>query len=81
VQSVIELSGLSVRFGKRQILDNRSISLSSRTIGLLGTNGAGKSTLIQTLLGFCPVAGGHVSGDAQSHRASRWDDRSGLLTG
>jgi len=58
VQSVIELSGLSVRFGKRQILDNLSISLSSRTIGLLGPNGAGKSTLIQTLLGFCTVAAG-----------------------
>jgi ABC-2 type transport system ATP-binding protein len=27
-------------------------------LGLLGPNGAGKSTLIQTLLGFCPVAGG-----------------------
>ena len=58
MQSVIELSGLSVRFGKRQILDNLSISLSSRTIGLLGPNGAGKSTLIQTLLGFCTVAAG-----------------------
>ncbi|MCY2954608.1 MAG: ABC transporter ATP-binding protein [Planctomycetota bacterium] len=58
MQSVIQLSGLSVRFGKRQILDNLSISLSSRTIGLLGPNGAGKSTLIQTLLGFCTVAAG-----------------------
>jgi ABC-2 type transport system ATP-binding protein len=58
VQPVIELFGLSVRFGKRQILDNLSLALTARTIGLLGPNGAGKSTLIQTLLGFCPVAGG-----------------------
>ena len=55
---VIELAGLSVRFGKREILKDLSAALSGRTLGLLGPNGAGKSTLIQTLLGFCPVAGG-----------------------
>jgi ABC-2 type transport system ATP-binding protein len=57
-QAVIELSGLSVRFGKREILKQLSIAFSGRTIGLLGPNGAGKSTLIQTLLGFCPITGG-----------------------
>jgi ABC-2 type transport system ATP-binding protein len=55
---VIELSGLSVAFGKREILKQISIVLGGRTIGLLGPNGAGKSTLIQTLLGFCPLAAG-----------------------
>lgn len=58
MQPVIELSGLSVRFGKRPILKGLTTTLSARTIGLLGPNGAGKSTLIQTLLGFCPVSGG-----------------------
>jgi ABC-2 type transport system ATP-binding protein len=55
---VIELQGLGVRFGSRQILDNLNICLSGRMVGLLGPNGAGKSTLIQTLLGFCPVSSG-----------------------
>ena len=55
---VIELDGLSVRFGKREILHNLRGSLSGRTLGLLGPNGAGKSTLIQTLLGFCPPTTG-----------------------
>src|SRR3954451_8097093 len=55
---VIELSGLSVAFGKREILKQISIVLGGRTIGLLGPNGAGKSTLIQTLLGFCPLVAG-----------------------
>lgn len=55
---VIELAGLSVRFGKREILKDLHAALSGRTLGLLGPNGAGKSTLIQTLLGFCPIAGG-----------------------
>jgi ABC-2 type transport system ATP-binding protein len=49
---VIELQGLSVRFGSREILNNLVCSLRGRAIGLLGPNGAGKSTLINTLLGF-----------------------------
>jgi ABC-2 type transport system ATP-binding protein len=58
MQSVVELSGLSVKFGKREILKDLSVALSGRVVGLLGPNGAGKSTLIQTLLGFCPIAAG-----------------------
>src|SRR5712691_10294173 len=50
--AVIELSGLSVKLGGRDILRELTCSLSGRTIGLLGPNGAGKSTLINTLLGF-----------------------------
>jgi ABC-2 type transport system ATP-binding protein len=55
---VIELEGLGVRFGKREILKSLTCSLSGRTIGLLGPNGAGKSTLINTLLGFYQPSGG-----------------------
>lgn len=50
--AVLELDGLGVRFGRREILKDLRVSLSGRTIGLLGPNGAGKSTLIQTLVGF-----------------------------
>jgi ABC-2 type transport system ATP-binding protein len=49
---VVELDGLTVRFGSRTILDNLRASLSGRALGLLGPNGAGKTTLIHTLLGF-----------------------------
>jgi ABC-2 type transport system ATP-binding protein len=55
---VIELDGLGVRFGNRDILRDLRVSLGGRTIGLLGPNGAGKSTLIQTLLGFVPASSG-----------------------
>jgi len=55
---LIELQGLSIRFGARDILRNLNASLRGRAIGLLGPNGAGKSTLINTLLGFYkPFAG------------------------
>ena len=49
---IIELDGLSVAFGRREILHDLRLSLSGRAIGLLGPNGAGKTTLIHTLLGF-----------------------------
>src|SRR5712671_4620069 len=61
MRPVIELAGLGVRFGKRDILKDLKVSLSGRTIGLLGPNGAGKSTLIQTLLGFVPASSGTAS--------------------
>jgi ABC-2 type transport system ATP-binding protein len=55
---VIELQGLSVRFGNREIIKNLVCSLRGRAIGLLGPNGAGKSTLINTLLGFYQPSSG-----------------------
>jgi ABC-2 type transport system ATP-binding protein len=58
MSSVIELEGLGVRFGRRQILEDLRGSFSGRAIGLLGPNGAGKTTLLHTLLGFHPISGG-----------------------
>lgn len=55
---VIELRGLSVRLGKRDVLRDLTCSFTGRAIGLLGPNGAGKSTLINTLLGFWPPSAG-----------------------
>jgi ABC-2 type transport system ATP-binding protein len=55
---VLELDGLSVRLGRRTILDGLRASFSGRAIGLLGPNGAGKTTLLRTLLGFYPPTSG-----------------------
>ena len=62
MSAVIEVDGLRVQLGRREILKGIScrlgVSGAGKAIGLLGPNGAGKSTLIQTLLGFHrPVAG------------------------
>src|SRR5579885_1603103 len=54
---ILELDGLGVRFGTREILKDLRVSLSGRAIGLLGPHGAGKSTLIQTLVGFVRMMG------------------------
>ena len=58
MSAVIELDGLSVRFGRRTILNGLRGTLNGRAIGLLGPNGAGKTTLVHTLLGFHPPSGG-----------------------
>ncbi len=55
---VLELDGLSVKLGRRTILDDLEASFSGRAIGLLGPNGAGKTTLLRTLLGFYPPTAG-----------------------
>src|SRR5438876_11805006 len=55
---VIDLDGLSVKFGRRPILQDLRADMRGRAIGLLGPNGAGKTTLIHTLLGFHPATSG-----------------------
>lgn len=55
---LVELEGLSVQFGNREILRGLTAALRGRSIGLLGPNGAGKSTLINTLLGFYKSSAG-----------------------
>jgi len=55
---LLELNGLTVRFGDRDILRGLTASLRGRAVGLLGPNGAGKSTLINSLLGFYQPASG-----------------------
>jgi len=49
---LLELDGLTVKLGRRTVLDGLAASLRGRAIGLLGPNGAGKTTLLHTLLGF-----------------------------
>ncbi len=54
----LELDGLSVKLGRREVLRDLRGTLSGRSIGLLGPNGAGKTTLLHTLLGFFPPSAG-----------------------
>ena len=70
---IIDLHGLSVTFGRRQILKNLRGDLRGKAIGLLGPNGAGKTTLIHTLLGFHPPSSGtaHIFGHDITHDAKQ----------
>jgi len=62
---VIDIDGLHVSLGRREILKDISCRLGGagggRAIGLLGPNGAGKSTLIRTLFGFHKPSSGRAS--------------------
>jgi lipopolysaccharide export system ATP-binding protein len=50
---VLQLEKLTLKFGKRIILDNLNLQLNSgQILGLLGPNGVGKSTIFNLIIGF-----------------------------
>jgi ABC-type branched-subunit amino acid transport system ATPase component len=75
---MIQVDGLTVRFGGVVPLDDMTLTLSGGTCGLIGPNGAGKTTFFNVLSGFVkPVAGAvHAFGDdllaMADYRRARW---------
>jgi len=57
---ILELSGVTRRFGGTQALDGVTCALDGRAIGLLGPNGAGKTTLMKVMLGLIAPDAGQV---------------------
>jgi ABC-type branched-subunit amino acid transport system ATPase component len=57
---VIEVDGLTVRFGGVVPIDRMTVTLSGPTCGLIGPNGAGKTTFFNVLSGFVKPAAGVV---------------------
>jgi len=50
---VLQLEKLTLKFGKRIILDNLNLQLNNgQILGLLGPNGVGKSTIFNIIIGF-----------------------------
>jgi len=65
--SVVEVSGLTKRFGAVTAVDNVSFSIEENKIyGLLGRNGAGKTTIMQLLTGQDFASGGSIQVFGQS---------------
>jgi zinc/manganese transport system ATP-binding protein len=59
---VLSVQGASVRFGRREVLQDVTFSLGAgEFVGLIGSNGAGKTTLLRVILGLQPLAAGQVS--------------------
>jgi len=61
---LLDVGGVTVRFGGLTALDDVSLSAAPRQItGIIGPNGAGKTTLLNSVCGFVRPASGRVSFD------------------
>ena len=61
VEPLVEVSGVSVRFGSFLALNNLSLQvMPGEVFGLLGPNGAGKTTTIKVLMGLVAASLGYV---------------------
>ena len=59
--SVLKLEKVSLKFGRKTILDSLNLSLNNREIlGLLGPNGVGKSTIFNIITGLLSVDYGSI---------------------
>ncbi|TAL93538.1 MAG: ABC transporter ATP-binding protein [Paraburkholderia sp.] len=59
---ILDVTGLSVRYGKVEALHNAAIKVRpGQIVSVIGPNGAGKSTLLNAIMGALPVSG-HAKG-------------------
>lgn len=78
--SLIEVTGLTKRYGAITALAGLDGTVDGKIIGLLGPNGAGKSTLLKALLGLIPFAGrASVLGLDAATRGAEIRDRVGYM--
>jgi ABC-2 type transport system ATP-binding protein len=80
--SVIEVSGLTKRFGSLTAVNDVSFSVERGEIfGLLGKNGAGKTTTVEILEGYQTPDEGRVAvlGVEPKRGGGAWKDRIGLV--
>ena len=76
--SGLAIRGLSVRYGRRDLL--RGLTAGplprGRITALLGPNGSGKSTLLRALAGLAPASGGGLTLDGETLALSAASARS-----
>lgn len=66
---LLQVSGLSRRFGKRAVFEQVSFELArGEIVSLVGPSGCGKSTLLRAIAGLDPLADGTVLIDEQIQR-------------
>ena len=58
---MLDLSGVTVRFGRKTVLNNVNFTLAEgEIVTIIGPNGAGKSTLVKAVMGLVPLSGGQI---------------------
>ncbi|SDE38530.1 ABC transporter ATP-binding protein [Ruegeria marina] len=61
---MLEIDGLTARYGRAQILNGVSLTLGrNEVVALLGRNGAGKSTTMKSVMGLVRQTGGSIRHD------------------
>jgi D-xylose transport system ATP-binding protein len=76
---LLELEGVSKRFGPVQALDRVDFAVSAgEVVGLVGDNGAGKSTLVKAIAGINPPDTGTVRFEGQEVKISKPQDATEL---
>ncbi len=69
--ALLEVSGISKRFGPTRALQNVSIAVGAgEVLALIGENGAGKSTLLKVLSGAHPADSGSMKIDGRQYAPS-----------
>ncbi len=62
MQNVIEIRGVTIRFGKTEIITDVSVDIpKGRIVALLGPSGTGKTTLVKAVMGMNPIASGSIT--------------------
>jgi biotin transport system ATP-binding protein len=69
--SGIDITAASVRLGGRVVLDDLTLALTERRIGILGRNGSGKTTLLRLIAGLITPDIGTVRVDGFDPHADR----------
>jgi ABC-2 type transport system ATP-binding protein len=80
--SVVDASGVTVRFGKRSVVDDVTLAVQPGSVyALLGRNGAGKSSFVRCLLGHLRPDRGQVTlfGEDVWTRRTALMDRVGVV--
>lgn len=81
---MLGIENLSVKLGRKKILDNFSCTFAPGVHGLLGPNGAGKTTLMRCILGLYPQKKGGITVDGdkvQAVKAGYLPQKFGLFPG
>jgi D-xylose transport system ATP-binding protein len=76
---LLELEGVSKRFGPVQALDRVDFAVSGgEVVGLVGDNGAGKSTLVKAIAGINPPDSGTIRFQGEEVRITKPQDATSL---
>ncbi|MFE7095484.1 ABC transporter ATP-binding protein [Streptomyces erythrochromogenes] len=68
--ALLQLEGVSVRFGERAVVDSVDLAVAEHeTVCVLGPSGSGKSTLLRVVAGLQQVSGGRVLLDGADQAA------------